>query len=189
MTKQPAKRSIRGRLLRTGIALLGLVALAQGAPQGTEASEVFGQNRGSYGGSNRIVGPQSPFYNFHGLESPPNHSLVFPSGIFPTGLGLQRRTDLAALDLEITPKRTKVYLNGRLIGRSGQFDGHPDFLWLKEGIHQLAFYKEGYGTLVRDFNLHQGERIQVRIRLEPGEARLPGDPSFAMANGFDALPG
>ena len=27
MTKQPARRSIRGRLLRTGIALLGLVAL------------------------------------------------------------------------------------------------------------------------------------------------------------------
>ena len=60
MTKQPARRSVRGGLLRTGIALLGLVALAQGAPQGTEASVVFGHNRGSYGGSNRIVGSQSP---------------------------------------------------------------------------------------------------------------------------------
>ena len=178
MKKQPARRSIRGRLLRTGIALLGLVALAQG--EGTEASVVFGQNRGS---------SQSPFYNSHGLESPPNHSLVFPSGIFPAGLGLQRRTDLAALDLEIRPKRTKVYLNGRFIGRAGRFDGRPALLWLTEGDHQLAFYKEGYGTVVRDFNLYQGQRIQVRIRLEPGEAHLPGDPSSAMANGFDALPG
>ncbi len=185
MKKQSARRSIRGRLLRTGIALLGLVALAQGAPQGTEASVVFGRNGGSYGGSNRIVGSQSPFYT----SSPPNHSLVFPSGIFPAGLGLQRRTDLAALDLEIRPKRTKVYLNGRFIGRAGRFDGYPTLLWLTEGDHQLAFYKEGYGTVARDFNLHQGQRIQVRIRLEPGEARLPGDPSFAMANGFDALPG
>ena len=176
MTKQPVRRSIRGRLLRTGIALLGLVALAQGAPQDTEASVVFGRNGGSYGGSNRIVGSQSRFYT----SSPPNHSLVFPSGIFPTGLGLQRRTDLAALDLEIRPKRTKVYLNGRFIGRAGRFDGYPVLLWLTEGDHQLAFYKEGYGTVVRDFNLLQGERIQVRIRLEPGEAHLPGD---------DALPG
>ncbi len=185
MTRQSARRSIRGRLLRAGIALLGLVALAQAAPQGTEASVVFGQNRGSYGGSNRIVGSQSAFYT----SSPPNHSLVFPSGIFPAGLGLQRRTDLAALDLEIRPKRTKVYLNGRFIGRAGRFDGHPVLLWLTEGDHRLAFYKEGYGTVVRDFNLHQGERIQVRIRLDPGEAHLPGDPSSAMANGFDALPG
>ncbi len=74
MTKQPARRSIRGGLLRTGIALLGLVALAQGAPHGTEASVVFGQNRGSYGGSN----------NSHVLESAPNHSLIFPTGIFRT---------------------------------------------------------------------------------------------------------
>ena len=176
MTKQPARRSIRGRLLRTGIALLGLVALAQGAPHGTEASVVFGQNRGSHGGSN----------NSHLLESAPNRSLIFPSGIFPTGLTLQRRTDLAALDLEIRPKRTKVYVNGRLIGRSGQFDGRPNFLLLKEGIHQLAFYKEGYGTVVRDFPVHEGERIQVRIRLERGESRLPEDLPSATANGFDA---
>ncbi len=175
MTKQPARHSIRGRLLRTGIALLGLVALVLGAPQGTEASVVFGQNRGSYGGSN----------NSDGLVSAPNHSLVFPSGIFQTGLGLQRRTDLAALDLEIRPKRTKVYVNGRLIGRSGQFDGHPHFLWLKEGIHQLAFYKEGYGTVVREFPVQEGERIQVRIRLERGESRLPEDLPSATANGFD----
>ncbi len=186
MTKQPARRSIRGRLLRTGIAVLGLVALAQGAPQGTEASVVFGQNWGSNGGSNRIVGSHAPFYNSHGLESPPNRP-VYPSGIFPAGVGLQRRTDLAALDLEIRPKRAKVYVNGRFIGRAGRFDGYPALLWLTEGDHQLAFYKEGYGTLVRDFNLHQGERVQVRIRLEPGEAHLPGDPSSAMANGFDAL--
>ncbi len=189
MTKQPARRSIRGRLLQTGIALLGLVALAQGAPQGTEASVVFGQNWGPNGGSNRIVGSHAPFYNSHGLESPPNHSLIFPSGIFPVSLGLQRRTDLAALDLEIRPRRTKVYLNGRFIGRSGQFDGRPDFLWLKEGIHQLAFYKEGYGTVVRDFPVQEGERIHVRIRLERGESRLPEDLPSAMANGFDALPG
>ena len=179
MTKQPARRSIRGRLLRTGIALLGLVVLAHGAPQGTEASVVFGHNRGSFSGSN----------NSDGLVSAPNHSLIFPSGIVWTGLGLQRRTDLAALDLEIRPKRTKVYVNGRLIGRSGQFDGHPDFLWLKEGIHQLAFYKEGYGTVVRDFPVQEGERIQVRIRLERGESRLPEDLPSATANGFDALRG
>ena len=185
MTKQPARRSIHGRLLRIGITLLGLVALAQGAPQGTEAAVGFGfgQTRGAYGGSNRIVGPQPPYYTSPGLESPPNHSLIFPSGIFQTGLGLQRRTDLAALDLEIKPKRTKVYLNGRLIGRSGQFDGHPDFLWLKEGIHQLAFYKEGYGTVVRDFPVQEGERIQVRIRLERGESRLPKDLPSVYVNG------
>ena len=136
--------------------MLGLVALAP---------EALAQNRG----------PDVPLSNLPTTVSSLNHSLIFPSHIFPWHLALDRRTDLAALDLEIRPKRTKVYLNGRFIGRAARFDGHPELLWLTEGDHQLAFYKEGYGTVVRDFNLDQGERIQVRIRLERGEAHLPGD--------------
>ena len=38
---------------------------------------------------------------------------------------------------------------------------------------RLALCKEGYGTMMRNFSLEQGEQIEVRIRLEPGEARLP----------------
>ncbi len=75
--------------------------------------------------------------------------------------------------MDIKPKKAEVYLDGRYIGRTGEFDRYPDFLWLKEGTHQLVFYKEGYGTVSREYTIYPGELINVRFRLERGEAVRP----------------
>ena len=79
MMKLPATHSLRSCSRHARIALFVVVALTLG----TEASVVFGQNQGSFGGPGGFVGP-APFVNSPGGS--PSRSLLFPSGIFPTGL-------------------------------------------------------------------------------------------------------
>ncbi len=84
--------------------------------------------------------------------------------------------DMGALDLNVKPKSTQVYLNGQYIGRTDRFDGFPDYLWLREGVHQVTFYHQGYQTVVRELEIHPGLVIDVRFRLEPGESAPPEGP-------------
>ena len=81
--------------------------------------------------------------------------------------------DLGALDLNVKPKNTQVYLNGNYIGVTGKFDGSPNFLWLKRGTYELAFYNEGYLTVVQEFAIRAGSVIDVKLRLVPGQSVPP----------------
>ena len=81
--------------------------------------------------------------------------------------------DLGALDLNVKPKNAQVYLNGTYIGVSGKFDGRPSYLWLKEGTYELIFLNEGYMTVIREFAIHAGAVIDVKLRLVPGRSVLP----------------
>ena len=82
---------------------------------------------------------------------------------------------LGALDLNVKPKKTQVYLNGNYIGMTDRFDGFPRYLWLKEGNHELIFYNEGYATVVREFSIRRGVVIDVRHHMLPGESVPPED--------------
>ena len=84
--------------------------------------------------------------------------------------------DMGAVDLNVKPKSTQVYLNGQYIGRTDRFDGFPNYLWLREGVYQVTFYREGYQTVVRELEIHPGLVVDVRFRLEPGESALPEEP-------------
>ncbi len=75
---------------------------------------------------------------------------------------------MGALDLNVKPKNTQVYLNGNHIGVTGKFDGSPNYLWLKEGTYELTFYNEGYMTVVQEFAIHAGAVMDVKLRLVPG---------------------
>ena len=81
--------------------------------------------------------------------------------------------DLGALDLNVRPKNTQVYLNGDYIGVTGEFDGSPDHLWLEEGTYELIFHNEV--TVVREFEIHAGAVIDVKLRLVPGQSVPPQD--------------
>ena len=95
--------------------------------------------------------------------------------------------ELGSLDLNVRPKKAQVYLNGRHIGVADNFDGFPRQLWLEAGTHRVAFYREGYQTVVREFTIRPGVAIEVKQRLLPGKSvppqelsrnsRLDGDPS------------
>ncbi len=87
--------------------------------------------------------------------------------------GVSAVQNVGALDLNVKPKNTQVYLNGNYIGVTGKFDGFPNYLWLKEGTYELTFYNEGYMTVVQEFTIHQGAVIDVKLRLVSGQSVPP----------------
>ncbi len=81
--------------------------------------------------------------------------------------------NLGAIDINVKPKRTRTYLNGNYIGMTGEFDGFPNYLWLEEGTYELAFYNEGYLTVIQEFAIRAGALIDVKLRLVPGQSVPP----------------
>ncbi|HKH46081.1 MAG TPA: PEGA domain-containing protein [Thermoanaerobaculia bacterium] len=85
------------------------------------------------------------------------------------------RDDVGALDLDISPGRTQVYLDGQYIGTVDQYDGFPTYLWLDKGTYDIVFYLDGYKTLARQVSIYPGAVIDMDDRLEPGESVRPED--------------
>lgn len=80
-----------------------------------------------------------------------------------------------ALDLDLSPGKTQIFLDGQFIGTADDFDGFPTFLWLEEGTYDLAFYYPGFQTLARQYSIYPGLVIDVEDRLQPGESVRPED--------------
>lgn len=80
---------------------------------------------------------------------------------------------LGALDLDVKPKDTQVFVNGRFVGTAGQLDGIPRYLWLETGTYEVILYKPGYETVVREYEIHPELVIDVKLRMVSGEALPP----------------
>ena len=80
-----------------------------------------------------------------------------------------------ALDLDVSPERASVYLDGRFVGVCDDFDGFPDYLWIEPGTHDLAIYEPGFVTIARQISVEAGELVQIDDRMEPGDAVKPED--------------
>lgn len=91
---------------------------------------------------------------------------VYPNGSYG-GLG--------ALDLDLSPERAEVYVDGQRVGVADDFDGFPTYLWLQEGTYDVAFYLPGFKTLSRQYTIYPGLVVDVNDTLEQGEAVLPQD--------------
>lgn len=105
-----------------------------------------------------------------------SNSSYTPHFYGPDGVGYRavgEAGNLGAIDINVKPKRTRVYLNGNYIGMTGDFDGFPDYLWLEEGTHELAFYHEGYLTAVQEIAIRAGAVMNVKLRLVPGRSVPP----------------
>lgn len=89
--------------------------------------------------------------------------------------GRPTRQDLGALDLDVSPEKAEVYLNGQRIGVCDDFDGYPGYLWLPAGTYDVAFYHPGFKTLARQYTIYSGLVIDVTDHLERGTAVLPKD--------------
>jgi hypothetical protein len=85
------------------------------------------------------------------------------------------REDMGALDLDISPGDTEVYLDGERIGTVDDFDGWPQYLWLPKGTYDLVFYRDGYKTLARQVSVYPGLVVDMDDRLEQGQSVLPQD--------------
>jgi hypothetical protein len=97
---------------------------------------------------------------------------VYPSQVTPA---------MGALDLNVTPSKAGVYLNGQYVGVVDQFDGWPRYLWLEEGTYRLTLYREGLQTIAKDYSVYPGVVIDVRERMQPGESVAPEPPPRSTA--------
>jgi hypothetical protein len=84
-----------------------------------------------------------------------------------------RNRQMGALDLDVKPGRTQVYLNGQYMGTADHYDGWPSYLWLEEGTYEIVFYLDGYRTLARQVSVHPGMVINFEDHLEKGESIRP----------------
>lgn len=80
-----------------------------------------------------------------------------------------------ALDLDVAPGRTQVWLDGRYTGTVDDFDGFPQYLWLDKGVYDLVLYLDGYQTIARQITVRPGAVMSIDDRLERGESVRPED--------------
>ncbi len=160
----------------TLIAALAVVALATtGSPPAAEAGTRVGVSVG---------------YGHHGYRHYPRHRSYYLRSGYPYwywglsvgypwpgwGYGrpvVVRSEGVGALDLNVKPKKAEVYVDGEYVGTARQYDGFPAYLWLETGFHELAFYREGYRTEVREVNVPDGGLVDLRLRLAEGVAERP----------------
>jgi hypothetical protein len=105
----------------------------------------------------------------------------YGGGVYPHG-----GEALGALDTDVWPARTQIWIDGRYVGFVDQFDGFPRYLWLEKGTYDVVFYLEGYRTLARQYTVYPGLVIDVEDRLEPGESIHPTDLAPAATPRRDA---
>lgn len=80
-----------------------------------------------------------------------------------------------AIDLDVSPERAEIYLDGQYIGIADEYDGFPSYLWLEKGTYDLAIYYEGYETIFRQVSIYPGIVIDVEDRMRSGESIHPDD--------------
>ncbi|HYG64427.1 MAG TPA: PEGA domain-containing protein [Thermoanaerobaculia bacterium] len=107
-------------------------------------------------------------YGWHGYGYPPYYG---PGG-YPY-YGAYREDVLGALDLDVSPGRAQVYLDGRYLGTVDAYDGFPRYLWLEKGTYDLVLFLDGYRTVARQVSVYPGTVLGINDRLEEGESTPP----------------
>ena len=63
-----------------------------------------------------------------------------------------------AIDFDVTPETTEVYVDGAMRGQVDDFDGFPDKLYLRAGTHVIAL------------KTPDGEKLSRKVRIVAGQA-------------------
>ena len=82
---------------------------------------------------------------------------------------------MGALDLDVSPGRTHVFVDGEDLGEVDRYDGWPGYLWLPHGTYDVAFYLDGYKTIARQITIYPGSVIDIDDRMEQGQSIRPED--------------
>jgi hypothetical protein len=92
---------------------------------------------------------------------------------YPYRQGYDDRNVLGALDLDVSPAKAEIYLDGHYVGVVDQYDGFPQYLWLEKGTYDVVLFKDGFRTISRQITIYPGLVIGVDDRMEPGESVRP----------------
>jgi hypothetical protein len=94
--------------------------------------------------------------------------------------GTPSAPNLAIVAVDTRPKKARVHLDDRFVGRARYLDGHPGYLYLEPGAYALELRLEGYQTVSVDLEAEPGCRYDLKHRLlkAPGASAGPDDRSF-----------
>jgi hypothetical protein len=162
------KRLNKALLLAFALALLvpALPAAAQGrGGHGGGGRGHFGGGGGHFGGRTRVfIGVGGGwgwgywgwpgYYGYYGPGYGPGYGRVYGPA-----------DQWAVIDTDISPEEALVYLDGRSIGTADDFDGYPDYLYLKPGRYRIEFRLEGYETLTRQVEARPGMYLDFTDKL------------------------
>lgn len=106
-----------------------------------------------------------PYY--WGRAWPPYYGYTTSYGSAASGMG--------ALDCDINPEDTQIYVDGKYVGICDDYDGFPEYLWLEKGTYDIVFFRPGFQTIARQYTVYPGLVTDVEDRMTPGEAVKPDD--------------
>jgi|SRR6266496_272945 len=72
----------------------------------------------------------------------------------------------ARVKTDVSPEESRVYLDGKLIGTADDFDGWPDYLYLRRGHYRLEFRLTGYEPVTIEVDARPGATIKVDNHLK-----------------------
>ena len=92
---------------------------------------------------------------------------------YGSGYGYAPSRDWAVVDTDVSPESARVYVDGQVVGTADDFDGHPDYLYLRRGQYRIEFRLPGYQTRAIDVDARPGTKIDVGDKLPkiPGAAQ------------------
>ncbi|MCS7182658.1 MAG: PEGA domain-containing protein [Thermoanaerobaculum sp.] len=73
--------------------------------------------------------------------------------------------DVAVVDTDISPEHARVLLDGQLIGTADDFDGNPDYLYLRPGTYTLEFVLPGYEPQRVELDAQPGRFFPLDLQL------------------------
>jgi hypothetical protein len=78
------------------------------------------------------------------------------------------------VDTYVSPESARVYLDGQYVGLADDFDGYPDYLYLRRGRYRLEFRLDGFQSRAVEVEARPGVKIDVGDKL----AKIPGAPRY-----------
>jgi hypothetical protein len=72
----------------------------------------------------------------------------------------------ARVKTDVSPEEARLYLDGKLIGTADDFDGWPDYLYLRRGHYRLEFRLTGYEPVTIEVDARPGATIKVDNHLK-----------------------
>lgn len=72
------------------------------------------------------------------------------------------------IQLDVTPRRSLVYVDGALKGRVDEFRGYFRPLTLTAGVHEIAIIERGYHPLIFTVMVTPGRTQTYRATLDDG---------------------
>jgi hypothetical protein len=73
-----------------------------------------------------------------------------------------------AVDFDVEPETTEVHVDGTMRGQVDQFDGHPDKLYLRQGVHRITLITPEGEKHTRKVRVVAGHEINIKLDFEAG---------------------